>query len=116
MNPIRAESRTSTTRSRLRLRLLLTLSSLGEGTLGQLSHATGIPPYRVKCILYGKLPAWSPERALIPCGLAREVATTHRGRKFEVTNEGRRLARSITSARAHGHMRDRMMRKADTLL
>ncbi|HWH09194.1 MAG TPA: hypothetical protein VNX21_08340, partial [Candidatus Thermoplasmatota archaeon] len=65
--------------------------------------------------LYGSLPGWSPERALIPCGLAREVPAP-RGRKFEVSVEGRRLARSITSARAHGHMRDRVARKGETLL
>ena len=103
------------TRSRLRLRLLLVLSSLGEASLAQLAHAAGIPPHRAKCILFGRLPGWSPERALVPCGLAREVPTP-RGRKFEVTTEGRRLARSITAARARGHMRDRVARKAETLL
>ena len=97
MKPIPSEFERSIHRSRHRLLVLLTLSSLGEAYVNQLSRHTGIRPSRVRAVLVGKPPSYRVERSLVHLGLAREVGRGE-GRAFEITSKGRRKARSFASA------------------
>lgn len=114
MEPIANETWKSFRRSYYRARLLLLLSSLGEAYLGQLSRMLRIPPKRVAALLYGDPErGYCKELALIELGLAREKAT-FRGRAFEITDKGRRKARSIAAARSPREPRERSVREATT--
>ncbi len=105
MEPIPNETWRSFRRSRYRRELLLTISSLGEAYLGQLSRILGIRPSRVLALLYGKPPGYRVELAAIPLGLVREKVTVRGGRAWEITPRGRRKARSMTSGRVRGRAR-----------
>lgn len=90
----------------------MALASFGRASLAQLAHATGVPPYRVKWMMYGRAPYYAPELALVPLGLASEVGVG-RGRVFEITTRGLRKARSVAAARVRLHMRANLDRKLE---
>lgn len=70
------------------------LNSMGEAYAGQLSRSLGIPSHRVRWMMHGRMPYYSPRLALIPLGLAEETFDGH-GRVYAITPKGRRQARSL---------------------
>ena len=91
--PIPLEFDRSLNRARNRRRVLLSLSSLGEASVGQLARHTGIPWTRVKWILFGHPPSYSRELSLVGVGMA--AVKPGRGVGVEITSRGRRKARSV---------------------
>lgn len=84
-------------RSRNRQRVLLMLSSLSEARPRQLARAVGIDCQRLKWMMHGHLPEYSEALSLIGLGLVREERDANGGRRYVITERGRRKARSLTS-------------------
>lgn len=91
-----AETEMCVLRSRLRRNALIMLCSLSEAYPRQLARAIGVDSTRLKWIMYGRPPFYDPDLSLVPLGLAEEVRTDV-GRKFVITEKGRRKARQLTS-------------------
>lgn len=109
--PIPTLTDMSTRRAKNRERLLILLSSLGEAHTNRLAIALGIPASRVKWMMHGKRPCYSPELSLVTLGLAVDVPTS-RGRVYAITALGRRKARSIVAARVRAREREAILRRA----
>lgn len=71
------------------------LSSLGEAYPGQLEAACGVSVTRVRWVMEGHLPQYSPALSLVALGLARVVESPG-GRVYAIAPAGRRKARSLT--------------------
>lgn len=96
MEPLPPVAEESVLRSGARARVLVVLSSLGVASISQLARMTGLSWRRVRAALVGEAPDYSIDRSLVGAGLARELPPTRR-RQFEVTERGRRKARSLVA-------------------
>src|SRR5438067_9520926 len=74
---IGSEVERSVARSRHRMRVLVMLSSVGEAHPGQLARLCGLSTTRIKWIMGGHWPQYSPELSLISLNLADLVHTPH---------------------------------------
>jgi predicted transcriptional regulator with HTH domain len=101
----------STRRAKNRERLLILLSSWGEAHSNRLAISLGVPASRIKWMMHGKRPHYSPELSLVELGLAQDVPTS-RARVYRITDLGRRKARSITSSWVRAREREAILRAA----
>jgi hypothetical protein len=103
MRSLRLVTRESVRLSRNRDDTLLALLARKRATLHELARATSIPAPRVRAVLYGDLPDYSVERALIPLGVVRSVRTRF-GVQFELTQRGTFESCAIRDARGAGRL------------
>lgn len=99
MDPISHELWLSASRSYHRRRLIIVLASFGEAYLGQLAHAMRLPPWRVRALLSGKLPHYSPTLSLEALGCAEPHRDARGGLYWRATTKCIRKARSMTAGR-----------------
>lgn len=84
---------------------LLAIDALKIATASQLADVVGITVGRVGWIMHGRLPYYRIDRALVRLGLVIEIRTA-RGRAFEITPFGARVAPLLTDER---HVRHRAL-------
>lgn len=75
------------------------LSSLTEAYPRQLARAVGVDSQRLRWMMEGHLPEYSPSLSLFALGLAKEEVREGR-RLYVITTKGRRKARSIAARMA----------------
>jgi predicted transcriptional regulator with HTH domain len=82
-------------RSRTRRRVLLALSSLSEASPSQLARAARVDERRLRWVVHGHLPEFSPGLSLGGLGLVVEGVSDAGFRVFRITAAGRRQAHGL---------------------
>lgn len=88
-------------KSRGRRRVLFALNAVHEAYFGQLARMVGVSHQRLRGLLQGHMPYYSPDLSLDGQGLA-EIVDGPKGRLVRITARGRRKARSEAKRYARG--------------